>query len=938
MVLNMEAREELKMLAEKIYGLGLNVIPLDEHGKPLVKYDPDKRVELKELKNVIGKASQYAIGLGKGNIFTEKGVETYLAMIYSKNYDLVKERGLEEYYQRSVSWISDRNEAIALIYLSREAYDVLKEIDDGIISDIDIIFKGYISLPKDSKKFIRGFDKHSQNLGIYLISTKDEAIELFRKIRRKNKRETLKKDSIDFIISILRSQESAENKIKYWKDLVERGYKDDVDPNEYIRVIKRLANNVDEKILVEMLNTLADVYKNEDLKKKIDKIKTLRGLRDVKDEKINNLFERIKEYAKEGYREKIIYTLLDLFRKNNISYESGYKLVESFLTLDVEDPEKLFKILDYIYGDDVSIENIDELKKISGLKEVIEEILREEGFDKDVIERKVSETLIDVYSTLDIGKIPFSAWIKKKEDNKIAEWVYAGDEGVYFFKRTSEGSVVQIVSNAKINKVKNVKILGLNLYGLYRVYFRDTYMTGSLDEIISFISKNYGIEYKYKYAIERLIQYMADEEEPLYYSVGPWVVDDKIVFVKEAGYTPSWKIHNVWKIPEDDVDPEVKKKTLEAIKRLVEAYKDPSKASLVLSYSAVTPLAHYLRKILNIAFHMIIHGREGSGKSLLLDLLKEIFGIDWPEPFPKTDYQTRVLLSLSTLPAIVDELGEIIEGYREGKKESVEVIDILHRSSTQELLRVSGGYQYAGYFLAIRVLIGASNKDITLVPWQMDKFIFVEISKEKGIDISKAVGYTPRTMDPSIKKTLRYIGKELLIELEKLIPEINNLRNLSRDEIRKELVKLGYKAWTSLYKKYGLEPFPEPSEPETELEKENIEELYKDVFIMYVRKALEGSIKDVRISSYPSEAIEKTNSTDVLKALERDGAIVVNYGLEKEEIICKSSFITKFKEYARREHGLPEMGLKRLREIIGLTPTSRTIAGITIKNIYVRDL
>jgi len=936
MVLNMEVREELKMLAEKIYGLGLNVIPLDEHGKPLVKYNFEKRVDVKELNKVIKNASEYAIGLGLGNIFTEKGVETYLAMIYSRNYDLVKERGLEEYYQRSVSWISDRNEAITLIYLSREAYDVLKEIDDGIISDIDIIFKGYISLPKDPKKFIRGFDKHSQNLGIYLISTREEALDLFRKIRRKDKRETLKKDSIDFIISILRSQESAENKIKYWKDLVERGYKDNVDPNEYIRIIKRLANNVDEKILVEMLNILADIYKNEDLKKKIDKIKILRGLKDVKDEKINNLFERIKEYAKEGYREKIVYTLLDLFRRNNISYESGYKLVESFLTLDVKDPERLFKILDYVYGDDVSIENINELKKISGLKEVIEDILREEGFDKKDIEINVSQALIDVYSMLDIGRIPFSAWLKKK-GNEIIEWVYAGEEGIYHFKKSKEELSIQIISDAKIKNVRNVRILGLDSHGLYRVYFRDIYMTGSLEEIISFISKNYGIEYRYKYAIERLIQELAEGEESLFYSVGPWVVDDKIVFVKEAGYTPSWKILNIWKIPEDDVDPEVKKKTLETIKKLVEAYKDPSKASLVLSYSAITPLAHYIRKILNIVFHMIIHGREGSGKSLLLELLKEIFVIDWPEPFPKTDYQTRVLLSLSTLPAIVDELGEIIEGYREGKKESVEVIDILHRSSTQELLRVSGGYQYAGYFLAVRVLIGASNKDITLVPWQIDKFIFVEISNEEGIDLFKAIGYTPRSMDPNIKKTLKYIGKELLIELEKLIPEINNLKNLSRDEIRKELVKLGYKAWTSLYKKYGLEPFPEPSEPETELEKESIEELYKDIFIMYVRKALEGLIKDAKISSFPSKAIEDPKSTDILTALDRDGAIVLEYN-NKIEVICKPSFITQFKEYARKEHGLPEMGWRSVAKMIGMTPTTRTIAGKEIRNLYVKDL
>jgi hypothetical protein len=116
----MSVKEDLRTLAEKIYGLGLNIIPLDEHDRPLLKYDPDKRVDVKELNKVNKNASEYAIGLGKGNVFTEKGVETYLVAIYSKNYDLVKERGLEEYYQKSVSWISDRNEAIALIYLSRE--------------------------------------------------------------------------------------------------------------------------------------------------------------------------------------------------------------------------------------------------------------------------------------------------------------------------------------------------------------------------------------------------------------------------------------------------------------------------------------------------------------------------------------------------------------------------------------------------------------------------------------------------------------------------------------------------------------------------------------------------------------------------------------------------------------------------------------------------
>ena len=47
-----------------------------------------------------------------------------------------------------------------------------------------------------------------------------------------------------------------------------------------------------------------------------------------------------------------------------------------------------------------------------------------------------------------------------------------------------------------------------------------------------------------------------------------------------------------------------------------------------------------------------------------------------------------------------------------------------------------GGQQYGGYFLAIRVIIAATNSDISFVPWQLDKFIPVEISIDDGIDVS----------------------------------------------------------------------------------------------------------------------------------------------------------------------------------------------------------
>jgi hypothetical protein len=234
-------------------------------------------------------------------------------------------------------------------------------------------------------------------------------------------------------------------------------------------------------------------------------------------------------------------------------------------------------------------------------------------------------------------------------------------------------------------------------------------------------------------------------------------------------------------------------------------------------------------------------------------------------------------------------------------------------------------------------LIGASNKDITLLPWQMDKFIFVKISKDEGIDLSKAIGYTPRSMDPSIKKTLRYIGKELLIELEKLIPEINNLRNLSRDEIRKELVKIGYKAWTSLYKKYGLEPFPEPSEPETEIEKENVEELYRDVFITYISKILAGDIKEINsneIQISPEVVLEDPSSIGVEEKLKRYEIIVINYK-DYREVTMKKSLLSKFIQYAKKEYGLPEIGIGRLMEILGLKETTRKIAGKSVSHLIV---
>jgi hypothetical protein len=237
----------------------------------------------------------------------------------------------------------------------------------------------------------------------------------------------------------------------------------------------------------------------------------------------------------------------------------------------------------------------------------------------------------------------------------------------------------------------------------------------------------------------------------------------------------------------------------------------------------------------------------------------------------------------------------------------------------------------------VRTIIAAANTDISIVPWQLDKFIMVEISLDDMIDVSRAVGATPRTMKPEVKAALRVLGVELLREVERLLPEVEALKSLPRDEIRDKLVELGYKAWASLYRKYGLEPFPAPAQPETSLEKASAKEQYRDIFKSYLRLAKDGKLKDVTI---PVAGPKDLEDKMVLRDLETYHAleVVVDRETNKRELLCKTTFITKFGEYVAREYGLPKMGYKRLAELIGLRKTRRTIGGKTIDNLFSLEL
>ena len=671
-----------------------------------------------------------------------------------------------------------------------------------------------------------------------------------------------------------------------------------------------------------------------------------RGAKRLSEDQVKRIVRLLEPFYVPTHRDAIVYSLLGMFIKAGVDYDSAKRCVELLATTqnDEEIRARLY-LVDYHYKGRADLVGLEKLKGVTGLREELEKVLREEGLSEEEVVRRVSETLAELGTILGERHSPGVAWIERK-GGFIRKWVAVGRDGIYLFRRlTSEDEpIVQLVSNATVRKAKAVKILGLDLRNLYTVDIGGEKVTGTTDEVVAFIERYYGLEGGARYALARLIEHMADEEEELFYSPGPWVIDGRIVFAREPGYTPEWKHYVVWSLPDDDIPEELMRKALETVKKLVEAYRDPSKPSLVLSYGAVSPVMHYIKRMLNIAPHLLMHGLEDTGKSIILEMIKLIFNINWDDTFPGSDYQARRCLATSTLPAIIDELGSVIEGYAEGRKDPTGAINVMHRAATQEMLREAGGYGYGGTFLGIRSIIAATNSDISIVPWQLDKFILVTISTREGIDVDKAKGSTPRTMDPEVKKALPYVGRELLKELEKLLPEFEEAKRLPRDEIRRKLIEVGWKAWGNLYRRYGLEPFPKPTEPETEVEKASLREQYGDVFLSYLAKCRAVAAEGRDYGSYPKLLTyreELLKDKEALYSLEENLAIQV---VKQEgdtptmELICKTSFLSRFIEWAHDEYGLPKMGWKRLAELLNIHITSRAIGGKTLKNILAKKL
>jgi len=698
---------------------------------------------------------------------------------------------------------------------------------------------------------------------------------------------------------------------------------------------------LEEYDIKRILGELGELEEEKEREETLRKALARRDLppRELSEDQIKKIVNLLSPYYVRKHRDLIIFDLMGILIRYNYALKGAYRIVELLASLhNDEEYESRIKVVLQQYTDAVKRKPLHKFTSVNSLKKELEQVLRERGLPDDEVTKKVSETIAELIVILKGERCPGVAWLERK-GSFFRKWIAVGRQGIYLFRRREEKEepTVQIISNAIIRDVKAIRVLGLDLKNLYAVDIDGEEIIGTVDEIVAHIEKHYGLERGSKYALARLIAYSAEEGEELYYSPGPWVVDGRIIFAREPGYTPPWKQYITW-TPVERNDGELVKEALKSIRYLVLSYKDPGRASLVLSYAAISPIMHFIKKVLNIAPHLVIHGLEGTGKSVLLELVKLLYNITWEDTFPGSDYQARKCLATSTLPAIIDEIGSIIEGYAKEKRNAMEAINVLHRATTQEVMRVSGGFTYGGYFLAVRTLMATTNTDISLVPWHLDKFILVSISVKERIDVEKAKGYTPRTMRGEVKSALPSVGIELLREVEKLLPKIEELKELPREEIREKLIELGYLAWVELYKKYGLEPFPEPSKPETELEKASMSAQYEDIFRSYVIRGIEKGEKGIpELIIYEEEDLERIGES-VLAALNKNLAVIIRHKDGREELLCKTAYLSKFKEWAQREFGLIAPGWRRLAEILDMKITMRKIGEKTLRNILVKDI
>jgi hypothetical protein len=225
------------------------------------------------------------------------------------------------------------------------------------------------------------------------------------------------------------------------------------------------------------------------------------------------------------------------------------------------------------------------------------------------------------------------------------------------------------------------------------------------------------------------------------------------------------------------------------IKNILSLYDDPETVAKIIAFSLIAPFKIYFVNKFNLFPLLIIRGRKESGKSLLLDLIKNLFGIKTTDPVPTTEYNLRVLLSMTTLPALLNEGNMFIEELTKNEK----LLELITTMTTTNVIKFQTDKNYRGLYLAMRTLIVTTNRDINLPEYLTDKILVMEVNKPLNTELIKKRNIkTPRMFTSEDKKALMAFTSKFyeIFSTEFFGRYYNEMKYMSRNELLNSYINI----------------------------------------------------------------------------------------------------------------------------------------------------
>ena len=523
----------------------------------------------------------------------------------------------------------------------------------------------------------------------------------------------------------------------------------------------------------------------------------IKATKKLSEEQINKVIELLKPYYVKDYRNNIVFSLLGVLVKNRVDYESAYKLIDrlTLITNDEERNKRLY-LVDYHYGRRAETVGIENLKGVSGLREIIEQQLTARGVDPEEAQDQALMLISQLNEALGISVEQNTITVPIKTGGPIDKR-YANDpkRGILILTRRSDYIEREYIFGYYVEKV----IVHVNPSDpndrVYSVVFKHprtgdtiTYSEQSIASIIADIENTkYGVRNpnKLKGAISSIIEAMdikgLAEKKIRVPATGFFEVDGELAWFE----SPRFKV----KLPEVDRD-----KTIEALERLEELlafYRFSDKALAGLYWGIQAPLG-LVRKTYGRENKMILHyGEPHVGKTLLNKIIAFLWGMEEDQAIigasKLTAAQLAVKLNRTTLPLTLDEARNPLVDSN--------IADMLKNSTTnlhaKSRIDPSMGYRVIEFYAYASVAM-TTNYVPQLYVGLEDRIIPVEWTVEDKRSEEEVKSFLEKLA--KYKDSLAYIGSYLRDMYVRRWDEVKKiiLSDLDQVEIGRRLLELLY--------------------------------------------------------------------------------------------------------------------------------------------------